>query len=159
MQSEAKLAKLQTNGRSFGVFTLSRIAEGGNIFAFEGDERWVWEIAQEKLDRCLQVGIDRYIVPSPHSSGWYLNHSCISNSYVSGKDQIVAIRDIEPREEITMDYSLNVVWGGFRMKCKCQSPNCRSIISDYFSLPEDIRVNGRKYTSEYLLGLEFSGSD
>ncbi len=153
MQSGARLAILQTNGTGFGVFTLSRIVEGENILAFEGDERWVWEIAEEKLDRCLQVGIDRYIVPNPHSSGWYINHSCSSNSYVSGKNQIVAIRDIEPREEITMDYSLNVAWGGFRMQCKCHSSNCRNIISDYFSLPEKIRVIGRKHTSEYLLRL------
>ena len=142
-----------------GVFTRARIREGEGILVFKGDERWAWEIAEEKLNRCLQVGIDRYILPDPHSSGWYINHSCSPNSYVVGTNQIVAIRDIEPREEITLDYSFNVVWEGFRMECKCQSSNCRGIIRDYFSLPEDIRVNGRNYASEYLRGLKGLGSN
>jgi len=146
-----KLVILQTGSTGLGVFTLSLIGEGDDVFVFEGDEGWVWEIEEEKLQRCLQVGIARYIVPKPHSSGWYINHSCSPNCYVSRKNQIVAIRNIGPRDEITMDYSFNIAWEGFKMECRCKTSNCRSMIKDYFSLPENIRAAGRKYTSEYLL--------
>ena len=149
-----KLAILQTGSTGSGVFTLLGIEEGDVVFVFEGDERWAWEIEEERLQRCLQVGIDRYIVPKPHSSGWYINHSCSPNSAVRGKNQIVAIRGIEPREEITMDYSFNIAWESFKMECKCKSSNCRGIIKDYLSLPENVRATGRKYTSEYLLSFK-----
>jgi len=149
-----KLAILETGITGLGVFALSPIEGGEEVFVFEGEERWAWEIEKEKLQRCLQVGIDRYIVPLLNSSGWYINHSCSPNCCVSRKNQIVAIRNIEAREEITMDYSFNVAWEGFKMKCKCKSPNCREIIKDYFSLPEDVRGTGKKYASEYLLGFK-----
>ena len=149
-----KLAILQTGSTGSGVFTLSGIEEGDIVFVFEGDERWAWEIEEERLPRCLQVGFDRYLVPKPHSLGWYINHSCSPNCCVRGKNQIVAIRGIKPREEITMDYSFNIAWEGFKMECKCKTSNCRGIIIDYLSLPENVRATGRKYTSEYLLSFK-----
>jgi hypothetical protein len=121
------------------------------VLIFRGDEKWAWGIEEEKLERCLQVGIDRYIVPRPYSAGWYINHSCNPNCYVRGKNSIVAIRDINVSEEITIDYSFNVAWEGFNMECKCHASNCRGLIKNYFSLSETVRVNGIKYASEYLL--------
>ncbi|MBM3897225.1 MAG: SET domain-containing protein [Thaumarchaeota archaeon] len=147
---KVKLVILQTKSTGLGIFTTEPIGEGKVVFVFGGDEKWAWEIEDEKLERCLQVGIDRYIVPRTHSAGWYINHSCKPNCYVSGKNKIVAIRNIDAGEEVTIDYSFNLAWEGFSMRCKCNSLNCREVIKDYFSLPERIRVNGRKYASKYL---------
>ena len=141
----------KTLRRGLGVFALSNIAKDYGVFVFGGDEQIAWKIRQEKLEHCLQLDFDTYIVPQVGSFGWYLNHSCSPNCYVKGRNQIVSIKNIKPNEEITIDYSFNVGWRGFGMACNCDHPSCRSIISDYFSLPEDLKNNNREYASEYLL--------
>lgn len=52
----------------------------------------------------------------------YMNHSCEPNTQVVGKSD-VAIRDIEPGEEITSDY-MDLETENF--VCQCGSQNCRS---------------------------------
>ncbi len=141
----------KTPRTGLGVFALSNIAKDCLVFVFEGDELMAWDIEQDKLEHCLQLDFDKYIVPEVGSFGWYLNHSCDPNCYVKGKNQIVSIRDVKANEEITIDYSFNVGWKDFKMPCQCNSPNCRGMIRDYFSLPEELRKSNRKYASEFLL--------
>lgn len=52
----------------------------------------------------------------------YMNHSCEPNTHVVGKSD-VALRDIEPGEEITSDY-MDLETENF--VCHCGSENCRS---------------------------------
>ena len=51
----------------------------------------------------------------------YMNHSCNANTYVVGRSD-VALRDINPGEEITSDY-LDSETEDF--VCRCGSANCR----------------------------------
>ena len=55
----------------------------------------------------------------------FINHSCNANSLtVNGIEISLAIRDIQPEEEITEDYGLYYANGGFG-ECLCGSANCR----------------------------------
>ncbi|MCB0337343.1 MAG: SET domain-containing protein-lysine N-methyltransferase, partial [Bdellovibrionales bacterium] len=73
----------------------------------------------------------------------YVNHSCnptgfilMSGSFAAGQDvqagqvALFATRDIEPGEEITFDYSLNVCASTWKMhiECCCGSTSCRGSI-------------------------------
>ena len=59
----------------------------------------------------------------------YGNHSCDPNTKpVDGKR--IAIRDIEPGEEITIDYGYFSP-KDWSMKCNCGSPKCRKIVRGY----------------------------
>ena len=72
----------------------------------------------------------------------HINHSCDPNVFVrtiGGIRHVLAIRDIEPSEEITYDYCVNgygdVVW-----HCNCGAGSCRRTIhSDFFHLPLDLQ--------------------
>ena len=56
----------------------------------------------------------------------FVNHSCDPNS-ISTEIGDVAKRDIKEGEEITVDYSNEVV-GIINVPCRCGSQNCRKII-------------------------------
>jgi SET domain-containing protein len=60
----------------------------------------------------------------------YINHSCRPNSFLQtfGKKLVVlALRDIRPGEEITVDYVASM--HSDRKRCSCAAPNCRGTIN------------------------------
>jgi uncharacterized protein len=59
----------------------------------------------------------------------FLNHSCAPNVGILGQIIFVAMRDIAPDEELTIDYAM---FGGDveAMRCNCSKPNCRGTITD-----------------------------
>ncbi len=72
----------------------------------------------------------------------HINHSCDPNTYVKtlrGGRMVIALRDIQPGEEITYDYCINgggdTVW-----TCHCGAARCRhEIHSDFFHLPVELQ--------------------
>lgn len=66
--------------------------------------------------------------PSPN---WLMNHSCDPNVKIIGGLVVIARNDICAGDELTVDYS--IVSAGnfmFKMECKCNSPNCRKLITN-----------------------------
>lgn len=59
----------------------------------------------------------------------YVNHSCDPNAGLSGQIALVAMRDIEPGEEITYDYAMSDGSGYDEFECKCGAPQCRHWVS------------------------------
>ena len=73
--------------------------------------------------------------------GFFFNHSCDPNSGIKGQIFLVAMRDIEPDEEVTFDYAmcLHRVDGlpPYHLVCLCGKNNCRKIVTDDdWKLPE-----------------------
>jgi uncharacterized protein len=73
--------------------------------------------------------------PSPEC---YINSSCDPNVYAKTIDDVryvVARRNIEKVEEITVDYIIDC-HGGIVWQCRCGSAKCRgTIVSSFFELP------------------------
>jgi SET domain-containing protein len=60
----------------------------------------------------------------------YINHSCEPNAYMKilyGHILFIALRDIEPGEEITIDYESTL--HSDKKKCICGAPCCRGTIN------------------------------
>jgi SET domain-containing protein len=60
----------------------------------------------------------------------YINHSCAPNSYMRithGHILFMALRDIRPGEEITLDYVTTLHPDDKR--CRCKAPTCRGTIN------------------------------
>jgi SET domain-containing protein len=60
----------------------------------------------------------------------YTNHSCEPNAYMKnqhGHILFFALRDIEPGEEITVDYEQTLLPDSRR--CRCGTPTCRGTIN------------------------------
>ena len=66
-----------------------------------------------------------------------MNHSCEPNCVIMGRTRIVALRRIEAGEEVTFDYSTNVGWDGFSMRCRCGTKGCRKVVRSYAFLPDE----------------------
>ena len=136
-----------------GCFANETIKKGESICFLEGEET-TWEESERRyiegkvrLDDPFQISVTKYMeLYKPYI---YFNHSCDPNSGVRGKNELIAIKNIEPSEEITFDYS-TVVWddrwsknhGAWTMKCECEEKNCRKVIGDILTIP---KVRSRKY--------------
>ncbi|MBF0443329.1 MAG: SET domain-containing protein [Oligoflexales bacterium] len=67
------------------------------------------------------------------------NHSCEPNAVLKNKCDLVAIRNIEPDEEITFDYSSAVPVDGLwimSQKCMCGAERCRKTIGNITTIPK-----------------------
>ncbi len=79
----------------------------------------------------------------------FINHSCEPNVGFAGNVVLVAMRDVEPGEELTTDYAMFDASEG-SMDCRCGTPACRRTISgtDWQLLDLQSRYDG--YFSWYL---------
>ncbi len=134
-----------------GVFAARRIEPAEMVWDYSGEERWVKDIPSELWEYCFQVDYDRYVLPEKGSAGWFMNHSCEPNCVIMGRTKVVALRRIEPGEEVTFDYSTNVGWEGFSMECKCGTERCRKVVRSYAFLPEELKGRYGACVSAFLL--------
>jgi D-alanine-D-alanine ligase len=124
----------------YGTFASRKIARGEIVFA--GEERpqrlatWrhverAWDAAAREVFRrfAYPVGDSAYILWNKNPAHWApQNHSCDPNTAFAGLD-VVALRDISPDEEITIDYGTFYDDLMPEFECKCGSANCRKRIS------------------------------
>jgi SET domain-containing protein len=136
-----------------GMFARERINKGEIITLWGGDvvDREFWETLGDHQQRqSAQIEENFYLVSSKPGPGDFVNHSCDPNAGLDGQIVIRAMRDIEPGEEITIDYAM--VDGDPRdeFECLCGSPRCRhTVTGNDWKLPElQRRYSG--YFSPYL---------
>lgn len=120
---EVRLSKIDKHG----VFALRPFKKGEIVLRWDISHQLtaqqVVQLSEEEKHylTCIE---GRYTLLYPPER--YVNHSCDPNTCV--KDFCdVAIRDIQPGEEITGDYTEDLP-PGQEISCQCGSPNCRGII-------------------------------
>lgn len=114
-----------------GCFATVRFARGRKIAEYVGERISRREIARRiKGKRRIYIsGVDAYWAIDAGKLGngtQYINHSCAPNCYVKlihGHILFFALRDIEPGEEITLDYVDS--YHSDATRCKCGAPTCR----------------------------------
>ena len=67
------------------------------------------------------------------------NHWCAPNAGIRQDRELVALRDIAPREEIRYGYSTTMDEKSFTMRCRCGAPGCRQVVRDFSELPEGLQ--------------------
>lgn len=83
----------------------------------------------------IQVGEGLWLGPRSESElddAEYFNHSCDPNAGIRGQILLVAMRRIEPGEQITFDYAMTESEGmeeEAAMRCNCGSERCRKVIT------------------------------
>jgi len=80
----------------------------------------------------------------------FLNHSCEPNVGFAGNVVLVAMRDIEPGEELTTDYALFDDYDG-QMTCGCGASGCRGVIDGRDWQRPDLQHRYAPWFSTYLL--------
>jgi SET domain-containing protein len=80
----------------------------------------------------IQIAEDLFIAPvaaeERADSMLYTNHSCEPNLAIQGQIVLVAMRDIAPGEELTIDWATTDD-SDDEMQCRCGRPSCRGTIT------------------------------
>lgn len=84
----------------------------------------------------IQVGIGEHIDGPPTL---YLNHSCEPNVFVdAGTLTVLAIRDIQPGEDIQFFYPANEWHMSVPFDCTCGTGSCLGLISGAREIPDEV---------------------
>ena len=127
-----------------GIFATRHIPQGSVIIAING-EKLNFSDSLDLGDResyCLQVGLNKYIIPE--SPFLYSNHSCDPNSGINSKLELFALRSVAEGEELLWDYLSSMLERHWTMRCRCGSPSCREVITDFDLLPRDTQERYRR---------------
>ncbi len=142
-----------TSKMGSGVFATRDILKDEIIAEFKGPrikEADMTGIPDEVWSHFFNVGVDEYIIA--REPAVRTNHSCDPNAGIARDIFLVAMRDIAKGEEITFDYSV-ITADNWKLECKCGSPICRKVISNYVDLPEAVKRKYEKYTPDWIKAL------
>lgn len=85
----------------------------------------------------FQIGVDAYV--DPLFPGRFVNHSCEPNAGLVDDTCLIALRRIEPGEEIRYDYSTALMERFWALDCQCGSKSCRGMVGDFDTLPQSLQ--------------------
>ena len=150
-KAEARLSKIAGTG----VFAKEKIFRGETCGVLGGVIVHRDSI-QEYRAMMSQVGIqidwDFFIVPTTREElekQGVFNHSCAPNVGFSNSVTFIAMRDVEPGEELVFDYAFcETFYDGF--ECKCGSSDCRKQITSDDWKKKEIQQKYLEYFSPYL---------
>lgn len=118
----------------YGVFATRFIPKGTIVYAKDPLEIEVTEEQFEQYPAVFQEVIEKYSYVDERGNrilSWdhakYVNHCCECNTMSTGYGFEIAIRDIQPGEEITDEYGLFNL--AYAMPLYCDKPNCRCEVS------------------------------
>lgn len=86
----------------------------------------------------LGVGKQKWIIPLRDNALNFIKQSCCPNTGILDKNLVVAIRDIEKDEILTMDDTITETDSRWKKKCDCGQVNCRRIIRSIQFLPPEL---------------------
>lgn len=123
--------------------------KGGHVF-----QRSQLQIIAARLGPAeIQIAEDLFIgplTPEERQDGMiFSNHSCNPNIGVQGQIVFVAMRDIEPGEELTHDWATTDD-DTYEMECRCNPQNCRKVITGQDWRKKELQEKYRGFMSWYL---------
>ena len=109
---------------------------GGPILTLQ-DEDNLPEVCADKfieISECFSIG-PRTLEELELMPVHYLNHSCEPNAGWKGQLFLMAMRDIQPGEELTDDYAMVMHSNAgsrehFKMRCYCGATRCRGVVTE-----------------------------
>jgi D-alanine-D-alanine ligase len=149
----------------YGLRASQRVAAGDVVIAYEEkaqflvskahvEKNWHGKMQQWFAQYCYPASDNVYFMWSDRPEDWKpINHSCDPNTWYAenGGLDLVARRDIEKDEPVTIDYATFCTDLMAEFECKCGSSKCRGVIrgTDYRNM--DIRKAYGSHVSPYVL--------
>lgn len=129
----------ETESTGLGVFTPRGFGRGERVFVLRGKVRRIdSRDTTDASENPNWFGIGKDVWIDPDAPFMFLNHSCEPNLGVRGERDFVALRDIAPGEELTVDYSITEVDEHWNMTCQCGARTCRRTIGSIHTLPYEV---------------------
>ena len=125
-----------------GLFAKGFITKGEIVWKQDAHEKsypvseisqWPDEVQSYFYSLAWQTGPEMYSGPTHEGEsdpGDYMNHSCEPNCGFKGDTEMVAIRDIQPGEEVVYDYVMSEFDRELILQCSCTSARCRKKITN-----------------------------
>lgn len=117
----------------YGVFATRFIPRGSITYVKDSLEISVSPAAYTKLSPEMQAAVEKYSYIDERGQrivswdfGKYVNHCCQCNTISTGYGFEIALRDIEPGEQITDEYGIFNLQ--YQMDLRCDQANCRCTI-------------------------------
>lgn len=149
--------------KGIGSFANGSITKGEVIIVQAGqivaNERLKEPRLEPFANHCFQVEDDFCICPielekEKLDGVFQINHSCEPNCGFRGQITLIAIRDIEPGEEITYDYAMtDTNYEGAicpEMRCLCGLNSCRGVVTGEDWKREELQKKYNGYFSRYI---------
>ncbi|HMK12313.1 MAG TPA: SET domain-containing protein [Acidimicrobiales bacterium] len=151
---DAKVAARSAGAKGDGLYATKAIRAGETVVAFGGyaiDRETLNELPPGRRMHAIQIDTDLFLVgPDPAEPGDLVNHSCDPNCGLVGAVLVVAMRDIDPGEEITFDYAMCDSTDYDEFDCSCDTPHCRKrVTGDDWKRP-DLQQRYAGWFSSYL---------
>jgi hypothetical protein len=138
----------------WGVFAHEPVAQGELLLVWAGDVinyRQLLRLPEKLRRRTVQVEEGLYQVSTRTTErADYINHSCRPNAGMSGQIALVALRDIEPGEEVCFDYAMCDGSPYDQFVCQCGEPECRGLVTGSDWSRPDLWDRYRGFFSPYL---------
>ena len=136
------------------VFARERVQESALLAIWTGvvvDEEQLEAIPAAIRPYVAQIEETHYLVSQPPiEPADFINHSCQPNAGMSGQICIVALRDIEPGEEICIDYAMCDGSPYDEFHCSCGTPQCRGHITGNDWMIAEVQERYHGFFSPYL---------
>jgi hypothetical protein len=136
------------------VFAREPVAQGELLAVWAGDiinYRQLLRLPEKLRPYIVQVEEGLYQVSTrPTGPADYVNHSCRPNAGMSGQIALVAMRDIEPGEEVCIDYAMCDGTPYDQFVCQCGEPECRGMVTGSDWSRTELWERYRGYFSPYL---------
>ena len=136
-----KLQARHINGKGGRALVVREPVEAGELVVVWGGEA----VHASRLDTLspaerlltIQVEEDLYLVSAEDGPADWVNHSCHPNCGLSGQVALVALRRLEPGEEVCFDYAMSDGSPYDQFTCGCGGAECRGrITGEDWSRPE-----------------------
>lgn len=154
MSAKLEARPLVSKGR-FGVFARESVAAGELLVVWGGNvvtsEQFA-HLPERYRIHSIQIEDDLYQVPSvaEEEVGDYINHSCNPNAGLRGPISLIALRNIQPNEEVCFDYVMSDGSPYCEFECACGAPNCRGQVTGEDWMRPDLQEKYAGYFSPYL---------
>ena len=111
--------------------------------------------AIHRIYNAIQIDDSLHLVEDPEVTRTLegsMNHSCDSSAWMADEATLVARRDVQAGEEVTVDYALFTTQSNWMLdaRCHCGSPDCRRIITGDDWRRKDVQERYRDHFSPFI---------
>lgn len=150
------IAVHETHSIGLGLVALDFIPRGNSVILFGGTMMsWaeVLALPSDMWDIPYQISDDIFFgiaKPEDLGIGERINHSCNPNAGFVSEIKLVAIRDILPGDQVTMDYATCSSMDDYTLTCRCGENHCRGIVRGDDWKNRDLQRRLGSYYQPYL---------